>query len=69
MTKARKYSRKNIRTTPKTPKQYQKACNQTLWRKWHATRETLGLTVAQVRAGFASETPVLTHCEALVNGK
>ena len=66
--KTRKYSRKNIRTTPKTARQYGKAVNQTLWRKWHATRETLGLSVAQVRAGFASETPVLVHCETLVNG-
>ena len=66
MTKARKHSKKGIKTTPKTARQYQKAVNQTLWRKYHATRETLGLQVADIRKGFTDEVSVLEFCASLV---
>jgi hypothetical protein len=52
MTKARKYSRKNISTAPKTARQYKKVVNQVLWRKYHLRRDDVGLTLEAISEAF-----------------
>ena len=66
-TKSRKYSRKGIKTTPKTFRQFKSAVNKIAWRKYHATRETLGLSIAELQVAYKAGTDALAFVEAKVN--
>lgn len=47
--KSRKYSRKGISSKPKTFRQFKSAVNKIAWRKYHVTREQLGLSIADLK--------------------
>lgn len=51
---SRKYSSKGIKTQPKTFRQFKSSVNKLAWRKFHATRETLGLEIADLKVAYAS---------------
>lgn len=63
---SRKYSRKGIKTNPKTFRQYKSAVNKVLWRKYRQTRETVGLGIDDLKFAFANDVAVLTVVEEAV---
>jgi hypothetical protein len=60
---ARKYSTKGIASKPKTFRQYKSAFNKIAWRKYHLTREDLGVSIDALKVAYAAETPVRTVLE------
>lgn len=63
--KARKYSPKGIKTSPKTFRQFKSSVNKLAWRKYHATRETLGISIADVKAAYAEGITALAYVERI----
>lgn len=49
---ARKYSSKGIASAPKNFRTYKSSVNKLLWRKYHATRATLGIEIADVKLAY-----------------
>ena len=62
-TKARKHSKKGIKTTPKTFRQFKSAVNKLAWRKYHQTRDSLGLSINDLKVAYATEITPLAFVE------
>ena len=57
---SRKYSRKGIKSAPKTLRQFKQAVNKTLWRKYHQVRRDVGIDADALASAFENGIAALT---------
>jgi hypothetical protein len=66
MTKARKYSRKGIPSSPKTLRKFTSAVNKLLWRKYQLVRADVGIDTDVLASAFQNGIAAQTVVEDAV---
>jgi hypothetical protein len=62
----RKYSRKGIKSQPKTARQFKQAVNKLLWRKYHAVRADVGIDATVLASAWNNGVDALTVVDTAV---
>ena len=65
---SRKYSRKGIKSAPKTLRQFRSSVNKLLWRKYHLVRADVGCDDNTLASAFNNGVDALAVVETLVRG-